>query len=166
MVHRQDAVFLLGILVGGCIYARNWVLARRAERGAATRGSPVVPVLLGLGVFLAVQAVLLLTGADLPKDEPFGPWLVLGFAGQGLWSSRFVVQWFASERLGRSVLPPSFFRISIVGSVVLVAYAIHRQDWVMTAAFVLNPVPYARNLVLLAGEARARRDGAARPDAP
>ena len=78
-----------------------------------------------------------------------------------LWSGRFVVQWIASERRGRSVLPPAFFVMSLAGSVLLFLYAAFQRppDWVNLAAYALNPIPYARNLVLLA---RGRRPGTAR----
>ena len=58
-------------------------------------------------------------------------------------------QWYASEKLKRSVLPASFFQVSIVGALLLFVYAIYRVDWVMMAAYAFNPIPYARNLVLL-----------------
>ena len=76
-------------------------------------------------------------------------WLVIGFAGQALWSGRFVVQWYESEKKGVSHLPASFFRLSIAGAVLLFAYAVSQKDWVNMAAYALNPIPYARNLVLL-----------------
>ena len=89
-------------------------------------------------------------------DIPW-PWLVVGFTGQALWTSRFVVQWVLSERHGRSVLPPAFFWISLVGAALLFAYAVYRVDWVMMAAFAFNPIPYVRNLVLLRRERAAAR---------
>ncbi len=159
--HRRDPVFLVGFLVNSFLYGRNWVLTAREGAGRAKSGSPLLPVLLGLGVFLAVEILAVLRQQELMKDpEPLGAWLIVGFAGQALWSSRFVVQWYASERLGRSVMPASFFWMSLLGGLLLLAYAIHRVDWVMMAAFALNPIPYARNLVLIA---RATREERSRP---
>ena len=62
-----------------------------------------------------------------------GWWLLLGFGGQVLFMGRFVIQWLASERRGRSVIPVSFWYLSILGALVLLAYAVHRRDPVFVA---------------------------------
>ncbi len=54
--------------------------------------------------------------------------LVLGFCGQGLFFGRFMVQWIASEKQGRSVVPLAFWYFSIGGGVVLLIYAILKKD--------------------------------------
>ena len=53
---------------------------------------------------------------------------VIGFIGQGLFSMRFIIQWIASERAGKSVIPFSFWIFSLGGSVLLLTYAIYRKD--------------------------------------
>ncbi len=60
-------------------------------------------------------------------------WIVIGFLGQALFSARFFVQWLASERVKRSVIPTAFWYFSLAGGVTLLAYAIHRQDPVFIA---------------------------------
>jgi lipid-A-disaccharide synthase-like uncharacterized protein len=92
-------------------------------------------------------------------------WLVIGFAGNAVFFLRFVIQWLASERAGRSYVPVAFWWLSIAGSLVLLAYAIHRRDPVFTLAFLPNCVVYVRNLMLIrkerlrhAGRAPERRD--------
>ena len=89
--------------------------------------------------------------------RPAAPLARAGFTAQSIWSSRFILQWYASEKAGRSVLPASFFYVSTVGAVLLLIYAVYRVDWVFMAAYALNPIPYARNLILLRREARAAR---------
>jgi lipid-A-disaccharide synthase-like uncharacterized protein len=79
-------------------------------------------------------------------------WLAIGLAGNAVFFSRFVVQWLASERAGRSYVPVSFWWLSIVGSLVLLLYAIHRKDPVFTLAFLPNCVVYVRNLMLIRRE--------------
>lgn len=79
-------------------------------------------------------------------------WLAFGFLGQALFASRFLVQWLASERAGRSVVPSSFWHLSIVGSVILLAYAVHRRDPVFIAGLMFGVFIYARNLYLLRKE--------------
>jgi lipid-A-disaccharide synthase-like uncharacterized protein len=50
-------------------------------------------------------------------------WLLIGFAGQALFMSRFIVQWWASEKAGRSVVPVMFWYFSVGGGIVLLVYA-------------------------------------------
>ena len=54
-------------------------------------------------------------------------WFVLGLLGQAAFFSRFLVQWVASERAGRSTVPPAFWWLSLLGAALLLAYAIHRR---------------------------------------
>jgi len=154
VVHRKDPVFIAGFLVNGFLYARNLQLSR-GDRPEGGRGSPVLPVALGLVAFGAVS-LLSLFGNDriVSYDHPL-PWLLVGFVGQGLWTSRFLIQWYVSERLGRSVLPPVFFWVSLAGAPFLFAWAVYRVDWVMMFAYALNPIPYVRNLILLHREKAA-----------
>lgn len=81
------------------------------------------------------------------SDSPV--WLAIGLAGNAAFFARFLVQWIASERAGRSYVPVVFWYLSIAGSLILLAYAIHRRDPVFTLAFLPNCVVYVRNLVLL-----------------
>ena len=62
-------------------------------------------------------------------------WLAIGLTGNALFFSRFVVQWVASERAGRSYVPVVFWWLSIAGSLVLLLYAIHRRDPVFVLAY-------------------------------
>ena len=76
-------------------------------------------------------------------------WLVIGLIGNTLFFSRFMVQWIAAERAGRSYIPNSFWWLSIAGSIVLLLYAIHRRDPVFTLAYLPNCIVYVRNLMLI-----------------
>ena len=83
-------------------------------------------------------------------------WIVIGFLGQALFSARFFVQWLASERVKRSVIPTAFWYFSLAGGVTLLAYAIHREDPVFIAGQGLGLVVYLRNLYLIrAGKQQA-----------
>lgn len=84
-------------------------------------------------------------------------WLAIGFGGQAVFMGRFVVQWFVSERQRKSVIPVSFWYLSIVGSLVLLAYAIHRGDPVFSFGQLLGVVIYVRNLHLIHMERTANR---------
>ena len=76
-------------------------------------------------------------------------WLYLGFAGQLLFGLRFVVQWVASERKGESIIPIYFWYLSLVGSMILLAYAIFRRDPVFIMGQSTGFIVYMRNLMLI-----------------
>ena len=73
-------------------------------------------------------------------------WIWIGFAGQALFFSRFLVQWLASERRKASVIPRAFWFFSIGGGLILLAYAIHRRDPVFIAGQATGIFIYSRNL--------------------
>jgi lipid-A-disaccharide synthase-like uncharacterized protein len=81
-------------------------------------------------------------------------WYVLGFAGQILFGSRFVVQWLASERHRRVVIPRAFWYLSLLGGGTLLAYALHQRDPVFALGQFGGVIIYARNLALAHGEKR------------
>jgi lipid-A-disaccharide synthase-like uncharacterized protein len=73
-------------------------------------------------------------------------WIIIGFVGQALFSARFIVQWLASERVKRSIIPTAFWYFSLAGGLTLFAYAIHKQDPVFIAGQGLGVFVYLRNL--------------------
>lgn len=81
-------------------------------------------------------------------------WILLGFVAQGFFTMRFVVQWLASERAKRSVVPIAFWFFSLGGGALLLIYAIKRQDPVFIAGQGLGLFIYIRNLWLIANERR------------
>ena len=82
--------------------------------------------------------------------------LVLGFVAQGMFSARFLVQWLASERAGKSIVPLSFWVLSVFGGALLLVYAILRKDPVFILGQAAGLVIYARNLYLLYKERKTR----------
>jgi lipid-A-disaccharide synthase-like uncharacterized protein len=87
-------------------------------------------------------------------------WLVLGFVAQGLFASRFVVQWISSERAGQSVVPIAFWYLSLGGALLLLTYAIYRRDPVFIIGQSVGGFIYARNLVLIGRTRSSSDDGA------
>lgn len=77
-------------------------------------------------------------------------WLVVGFAGQLVFTGRFALQWLYSEYKKRSLIPVGFWYLSLVGSALLLAYAIYRQDPVFIIGQSFGFVVYLRNLQLIA----------------
>lgn len=76
-------------------------------------------------------------------------WVCVGLGGQMLFSARFLVQWLASERAKKSVMPVAFWWFSIAGGLTLLSYAIYRGDPVFILGQSLGVVIYARNLWLI-----------------
>lgn len=77
------------------------------------------------------------------------PMGMLGMAGQILFFSRFLVQWIASEKKGKSTIPLSFWYLSIGGGFLLLVYAIWRKDPVITLGQLVGVFVYVRNLMLI-----------------
>lgn len=82
-------------------------------------------------------------------------WITVGMCGNLLFFSRWVVQWLASERAKRSVIPLTFWYLSIAGSMVLLSYALYRRDPVFIVSQLPNGIIYFRNLHLLKREQQA-----------
>lgn len=76
-------------------------------------------------------------------------WLAVGFGGQAIFACRFLYQWIASERAGRSHIPRAFWYLSLAGGLILLSYAIHRGDPVFILGQTTGAMIYIRNLVLL-----------------
>jgi lipid-A-disaccharide synthase-like uncharacterized protein len=81
-------------------------------------------------------------------------WVCIGLSGQLLFSARFLVQWIASERARRSVVPVAFWWLSIVGGLTLLAYAVYRGDPVFILGQSMGVFVYGRNLLLIRREHR------------
>lgn len=81
-------------------------------------------------------------------------WIAVGFFGQAMFSLRFIVQWISSEKHGRSYIPMAFWYFSIIGGIILLAYAIHRRDPVFIVGQAFGILIYLRNLHLIFRERR------------
>lgn len=75
--------------------------------------------------------------------------MAVGFVGQALFSMRFIIQWIASEREGKSIIPFSFWIFSLGGSALLLTYAIYRRDPVFILGQAPNILIYSRNIYLI-----------------
>jgi lipid-A-disaccharide synthase-like uncharacterized protein len=85
-------------------------------------------------------------------------WLTFGFAAQSFFAARFVWQWLASEKKGRSTVPLGFWILSLLGGGMLLVYACHLKDPVFIAGQGLGLFIYVRNLMLI----RQRREAVRR----
>ena len=75
--------------------------------------------------------------------------MIIGLLGNAIFSMRFLVQWYASEKQGESVIPVSFWYWSIAGSIMMCFYFIFRRDPVGILAYLPNSMIYIRNLMLI-----------------
>ena len=90
--------------------------------------------------------------------EPKHLWLAVGFLGQSLFFGRFLLQWIATERQRKSVIPRSFWYLSLGGGAILLFYSIHQRDPVFIAGQATGLFIYTRNLWFV-----HRSDAALRP---
>ena len=75
-------------------------------------------------------------------------WKVVGWFGNLFFFSRFFVQWYATERLKRVVVPAAFWWLSLAGSMLLLVYSLRQRDSVFIFAYLFTWIPYIRNLVI------------------
>jgi lipid-A-disaccharide synthase-like uncharacterized protein len=141
-VSKRDPVYILSLLPGLFIYARNLFLKKRASHG------DLWPIAAALGLFILWAAYM------EPRDGVIA-WTVIGMSGSVIWSGRFIVQWWISERYGRPMLPGPFWLMSLVGNTLLLAYSIHRLDPVFIPGQSFGYIVYIRNLLLIYGTRRA-----------
>ncbi|MDR2186946.1 MAG: lipid-A-disaccharide synthase N-terminal domain-containing protein [Azonexus sp.] len=89
-------------------------------------------------------------------------WLIVGLLGQSMFMMRFVVQWVHSERRRASVIPVSFWYLSLVGGLIVLAYGVHRADPVIILGQLPGTLVYTRNLILI----RRNKHAARAPETP
>jgi lipid-A-disaccharide synthase-like uncharacterized protein len=94
-----------------------------------------------------IPALFLATILDQLRADHWG-WTVLGFTAQGLFSMRFIVQWIASERQRRFVMPIQFWHFSILGGVLNLVYSLHLWKAPLILGAVASLVTSSRSLLL------------------
>ncbi len=146
----DQPVLLLGLGINATIAVRNlWIVWK-----------PAGPRLTSTFLLFTVAALVIgvLVWADVEQvreDWSRAPgWLACAVLGQGIWSSRFVIQWLCSEREGRSHFPAAFWWVSLCGNGLLLAYTIHLGDAVNIAGYIPGPLVQIRNLMLHSREKR------------
>ncbi|MBE7560489.1 lipid-A-disaccharide synthase N-terminal domain-containing protein [bacterium] len=141
---RGELPFVLGFAVTLVPYTRNLLLHYRPRSNPAPIG-----LILAAAVVLGCVPVFVFYEHEAVKDA----WTWLGLLGNAVFGSRFFVQWVRSESEGRSVLPLSFWYVSLLGGTILLAYSLIRGDLVFILGYLFTVVPYARNIVLLRRQA-------------
>ncbi len=147
---KGDGPMLVGYSLTFVIYGRNLSIQHMGPR--AGRLGPIP----ALALAAAGAAAVIYFGA-IPSKDNAAPrlWLAIAFCGQIIFTSRFIVQWFATERTGKVDFPVSFWWMSLVGNIALLAYSIRIADPVFIAAFAMGPLVQIRNLMLIYGQPKA-----------
>ena len=94
----------------------------------------------------------------MPFQDNYLLWKAIGFAGIGTFGTRFLVQWLYSEKHKESKIPPIFWWQSLIGTMLCLAYFVRQQDSVGIAGYLLNVIPYTRNLMLVYSKKRRDRE--------
>jgi lipid-A-disaccharide synthase-like uncharacterized protein len=137
---RGDAVIALGQALNLFIYLRNLWLESRP-------GATLSPALLRIALAIMCASFILLCLLSLHLNH--SSWMLVGWLGQFIFLTRFPLQWWRAERKGKVDLPPEFWWISLIGSTLLLLYAIWRHDWVIISGQAVGLLTYSRNLILL-----------------
>lgn len=145
---RNDFAIILGQIIAYTIYIRNLQLQNQWKK------LPLATRIIALTTpFIAVVSILHHWDhyyQQLFQNKYIPLWLVFwGIAGQITFTFRFIYQWIYSERKGESCLPMGFWLISIVGSCMILSYAIYRSDPVLLIGQGFGLLVYIRNIMLI-----------------
>jgi lipid-A-disaccharide synthase-like uncharacterized protein len=136
-----DLPMFLGLSVTLVPYLRNlriYYRPDRPSRGGAQILAPAVALLIVLIYGVA-------TGLPRQNWWLFG----MGLVGQAIYASRFIVAWVRAEAIRKADLPLAFWWLSLIGSLILLAYSVLRVDPVFILSYLFNSIPYVRNIMLL-----------------
>lgn len=144
---RHDFAVVLGQFISYYIYIANLNMKGLWHR---------VPIAIRVLLLLTPAVVISLTAdnaADFVtrffKNDDIPMWLVVyGSFGQVLFTLRFIYQWIVSRSDGESVLPPGFWILSLIGSAVILSYAVIRVDPVLMLGQSVGLIAYVRNLMI------------------
>jgi lipid-A-disaccharide synthase-like uncharacterized protein len=145
---RLDPIIIAGQVISYFIYIRNLRLKR------AWRFIPLPFRAITLA-FPAIAFGWLIFGSTYSWDYILEhnkiSWELMswGGVGQAVFTARFVYQWYFSEKKGRSILPAGFWIISLIGSTMILVYAVFREDPALFVGHIFGTVVYVRNLMLL-----------------
>ncbi len=166
---RSEPVGLLMQALMSALYLRNIYLIRREANGRGINRTLCILVMSAISLLLVACVLMMFAPVNtafpnvqnpqyflLPFSDimiPARPVLAWGFIGSAIFMGRFFVQWLASERVGRSIVPTSFWIMASVGSVMLLFYFLVKSDPVNLVGQLTTLPAYIYNLSLI----RAKR---------
>ena len=144
---REDFAIMLGQALTYFIYIRNLQL-----QGEWQKAPKIGRIFLWIFPILLVIYSYNNNSYDIDKlfrNEAIPVWLLIwGSIAQVIFTLRFVYQWFYSEKNKESLLPYGFWLLSLIGSIMILFYAIIRRDPVLLAGHLMGSVIYFRNIIL------------------
>ena len=146
-VLRNDLIIIGGQCISYFIYIRNLQFKGAWDRLSILFKAIVVVFPLLAIIWLAYGHIYNLEYI-LSNSEISMPLFTWGALAQIIFTSRFVYQWFFSEKSKESVLPVGFWIISLIGSMMVIVYAIMRLDPIYTLGQLLPIIVYVRNLII------------------
>ncbi len=145
---RNDFAIMLGQTLTYFIYIRNLQLQNEWQKFHWSLRFALYSIPTLIVVYYFNNNVI---DRDLLfRNEAIPVWLLwLGIISQVVFTLRFVYQWLYSEYKKTSSLPLGFWLLSLVGSILILVYAINRKDPVLLTGHLLGSIIYVRNLILL-----------------
>jgi lipid-A-disaccharide synthase-like uncharacterized protein len=138
-----------GVCFNIIVYCRNLIHVWR-ERGVLTPFLNVAAhVFAGTVMIVATSLTFLTWRHSYQNTTEFWLWTAIWAVGQGVFFLRFLIQWAVTEIKHKSVIPVSFWRLSIFGVFLHGSYFFHRGDWLLAFGTVADSLPYVRNLWLM-----------------
>lgn len=156
-IHLREPVGALGQGLNIIIYSRNLVHIWRNKGVLSRRADVAVHAVVALIAAISVYFVgsvwwstyELSKPASSPEATSLWIWLAVGVLGNALFACRFLVQWYATERARKPVIPNSFWYISVVASAFLLMSYLDRGAWVFVLGTCAGLLIYFRNLWLI-----------------
>ena len=151
-VYTQSPLGALGQSFNIVVYSRNLIHIWRDKGRLSKRLSVAVHLVAGVAGLVAILLVVLTWHREYrisaASDEASRTWfwLTVGLVGQVLFACRFLVQWIATERKRRSVVPTSFWYLSVVAATLQMSCFVQRAEWVFAVGMFATILIYVRNL--------------------
>lgn len=144
---RHDLAIILGQAITYGVYIRNLYHLGFWRK--------IPPVIRNIAIAFPILTIFWLQLGDVynfssilgNKDIPFSL-MIWGLTGQFVFTFRFIVQWFSTEKIKESILPIGFWLFSIIGSIMVLSYAVIRRDPVLFVGQLFGFVVYFRNTLL------------------
>lgn len=95
---------------------------------------------------------------DMPFQHNYWVWKVIGIGGTVVFMIRALTQWLHSEIKGESKVSPLYWWLSVLGTLLLLAYGIRQKDSVIILGYLFNSIPYMRNLMLIYSRRAKEKD--------
>lgn len=145
---REDFAIMLGQTLTYFIYIRNLQLQGQWKK---------TPKSLQWFLFLFPVIIVIYSfnnnSYDIDKlfrNDAIPLWLLAwGSIAQIIFTLRFVYQWLYSEKNKASSLPFGFWLLSLVGSIMILIYAVFRKDPVLLVGHLMGAIIYIRNIAIL-----------------